>query len=217
MIIGRCVLTPGTGKCKSGTVMELKFIDGVSRAFFFSWYYQWRGVHRAEQLPFTIWKRYNKTQLDPVALYGLEEAVLWGDIDRWDYSTDPNGSPPPYTEYTGLSLKHTFILFFILTGAQLLLSLFVKKLTSEEFCTKGNFLNKFLHLLLSLNLASPFEDWDQGKFSVQDYKERHKKTNREMACSLSVNIFFSFVMLFPLWYSGNQLHFGFVTTIWSIF
>ena len=169
--------------------------------------------HRAEQLPFTIWKRYNKTQLDPVALYGLEEAVLWGDIDRWDYSTDPNGSPPPYTEYTGLSLKNTFILFFILTGAQLLLSLFVKKLTSEEFCTKGNFLNKFLHLLLSLNLASPFEDWDRGKFSVQEYRERHKKTNREMAWSLSVNIFFSFVMLFPLWYSGNQLHFGFVTTI----
>ena len=38
------------------------------------------------------------------------------------------------------------------------------------------------------------------------------KTNREMAYSLSVNIVFSFVMLVPLWYSGNQLYFGIVKT-----
>ena len=159
--------------------------------------------HRAEQLPFNIWKKYNLTQADKMHLYGLDETVLWGDIDRWDYSIDPSGSPPLFTEYTGLPLKHTFIVFITLTGAQLLVTYLVKMITSAKFLTKRNYLNKFLHLLISLNLASPFEDWDQGIFSVQEYRERHKKTNREMGWSLSVNIFFSSAMLLPLWYTGK--------------
>ena len=67
-----------------------------------------------------------------------------------------------------------------------------------------DFLNKFLHLTLSLNLPSPFEDWDQGRFSVKEYKLRHRQTNIEMAWCLFVNIFFSFVMLVPLWYTGTE-------------
>lgn len=159
--------------------------------------------HRAEQLPFTIWKRYNLTQADKIHLYGLDETVLWGDIDRWDFSIEPSGSPPSFTKYTGLPLKHTFFLFLALTGAQLLVLYLVKRITSAKFLTEGNYLNKLLHLLLSLNLASPYEDWDHGTFTVQEYIERHKKTNKEMTWSLIVNIFFSFAMLFPMWYAGN--------------
>merc|ERR1719350_940474 len=43
--------------------------------------------HRAEQKPFSIWQRYGKTQMDKIVLYGLNETVTWGEIDRWDYST----------------------------------------------------------------------------------------------------------------------------------
>ena len=74
--------------------------------------------------------------------------------------------------------------------------------TSKAFSVKNDILNKFLHLLLCLNIAYPFEDWDQGRFSVKQYKERHIKTNIEMAWCLSVNIFSSFLMLTPLWYTG---------------
>ena len=132
----------------------------------------------------------------------MTEKVIWGNLDRWDYSNNTDGIPPHYTEYTGLTLSWFFILFFILTGAQFLLILLVKVFFSTRFFQKGDYLNKFLHLLLSLNLASPFEDWDQGKFSVKEYKERHRKTSMEMAWSQSVNIAFSLIMMIPLMYSG---------------
>ena len=70
---------------------------------------------------------------------------------------------------------------------------------------KEDYLNKFIHLLLSLNIASPFEDWDQGKFSVNEYRQRHRQTNIEMAWSLTVNIVFSLVMMVPLWFTGRVL------------
>ena len=160
--------------------------------------------YKAEQKPFTIWQKYGKNQMDKIALYGLNETILWGDLDRWDYSNS-EGTPPSYSEYTGLTLKWTFFLFYILTGAQLLMTLLVKIFTSTAFFRRENFLNKFIHLLLSLNLASPYEDWDQGRFSVNEYKQRQRQTNIEMAWSLTVNIVFSLVMMVPLWFTGRVL------------
>ena len=139
-----------------------------------------------------------------IFLYGLKETVTWGDLDRWDYSNITEGTPPHYSEYTGLSLKWTFGLFFLITAAQFITTLTVKIFTSKVFSRRENFLNKFLHLVLSLNLAFPFEDWDMGRFTVREYKERQKLTNTEMAWSLSVNIIFSLVMMVPLWYTGKK-------------
>ena len=163
--------------------------------------------YKAEQIPFYIWNRYNRTQDDRIVLYGLKETVLWGELDRWDYSTSTHpddGIPPPYSLYTGTSLSGTFLMFFILTGVQLSIVFLVKIFTSEQFSKRGDFLNKFLHLLLSLNLASPFEDWDQGKFSAEEYKKRHIQTNIEMAWSLSINNLFSLINLVPLFYTGTN-------------
>ena len=160
--------------------------------------------HKAEEIPFSIWRKYGKTQLDRIVLYGLEEQVRWGDLDRWDYSNSTEGTPPQYTEYTGLTLKWTFGLFFILTAAQFLTTLFVKIFTSDAFSRRENFLNKFLHLLLSLNIGCPFEDWDKGKFSISEYKDRQKLTKIEMGCSLAVNIIFSLAFMVPLWYTGKN-------------
>ena len=161
--------------------------------------------YRAEQVPFSIWQKYGKIQTDKIVLYGLEETVLWGDLDRWDYSNDAGGKHPHYTEYTGTSLGTTFILFIILTGAHFLSTIVIKLIYSRKFCTRGDFLNKFLHIVQSLNMAFPFEDWDQGKFTVKEYKERHHQTNIEMAWSLSINHLFSLVMLVPLWYTGYKI------------
>ena len=160
---------------------------------------------KAEQIPFTIWKRFNKTQNDPIVLYGLNETVLWGDLDRWDYTADPDGIigiPPGYLNYTGISLGTTFGLFFIIAGTQFLFHMLVKIVNTRKFSKKNNYLNKFLHLVQSLNIATPFEDWDQGKCSLKEYRKRHRHTNIEMAWSLSVNIVCSLVMLVPLWYTG---------------
>ena len=158
--------------------------------------------HKYELIPFSLWKKYGKTQMDKIVLYGLNETVKWGDLDRWDYSTITEGIPPPYAEYTGLTLKGTFGLFYLITAAQFVTTLIVKIYTSRKFCRRENFLNKLLHLILSLNMASPFEDWDMGRFIVREYKERQKQTNTEMAWSLSVNFIFSLAMMVPLWYTG---------------
>ena len=158
---------------------------------------------KAEQKPFGIWKKFGKTQEDKIALHGLEHFIPWKKLDRWDYSLGAQGTPPHYSLYTGTSLRTTFYLFFILSGLQLLLTLLVKIYTSRHFYKRGQFLNKFLHLLLSLNFASPFEDWDQGNSSVKEYKERHKQTNNEMLWSLAVNAVFSLLMLVPIWYTGE--------------
>ena len=155
--------------------------------------------YKAEQIPFSLWQKYGKTQMDKIILYGLNETIRWGDLDRWDYATSTH---PHYSEYTGLTLKWTFCLFFMITAIQFVFTLIVKINTSKKFSRRENYLNKFLHLLLSLNLASPFEDWDVGRFTVREYKERQKLTNIEMAWSLSVNIVFSLVMMVPLWYTG---------------
>ena len=137
----------------------------------------------------------------------VQGTVLWGDLDRWNHTntTYPEvGIPPPYSLFTGFSLQWAFILFFILTGAQILVTLLIKVYTSRKFSTRGDYMNKFIHLLLGLNIASPFEDWDQGRFSLKEYRERHRQTNIEMALSISVNIMFSMIMLCPLYYTGKR-------------
>ena len=96
------------------------------------------------------------------------------------------------------------MLFFILSGAQILVTLLVKVYTSRKFSTRGDYMNKLIHLLLGLNIASPFEDWDQGRFTVKEFRERHRQTNIEMAWSISVNIMFSMIMLCPLYYTGKR-------------
>ena len=160
---------------------------------------------KAEQIPFNIWNRYNRTQSDRIVLYGLKETVLWGELDRWDYSTDPDGIPPPYSIYTGISLEWSFISFFILSVVQFCAILIVKINTCKSFPKIEKFLDKFLHLLLNLNISSPYEDWDQGRFSVKEYKERHRETNNEMSWCLSINIFISWIMLVPLWFTGKRV------------
>ena len=159
--------------------------------------------YKAEQKPFGIWKKYGKNQEDKVALKGLTYFVPWKELDRWDYSTYAQGIPPHYSEYTGTTLKTTFYLFFILSLAQLLSILLIKVYTSKKYVQeKGNFLNKILHLFLSLNFSSPYEDWDQGSFSVKEYRERHRQINKEMYFCIAVNIAFSMIMLLPIWYTG---------------
>ena len=164
--------------------------------------------HQMEQKPFSIWQKHGKSQKDNVVLYGLTETVTWGELDRWSYSsTGSDPVPPHYSEYTGLTLKESFNLLVYLTGMNFLFLLITKLLTSRAFCQRGDYLNKFLHILLNLNLAFPFEDWDQGKFTVKEYKGRHRRTNIEMAWSLSVNIIFSLIKLLPLMYTGKKDYF----------
>merc|ERR1712079_768708 len=85
---------------------------------------------------------------DTIELRGLNQSVLWSELDRWNY-TDV-ATPPPYSLYTFLTLKEAFQVFLVIMGAHTLLMLIVKMATSSQFRTKTNLVGKFIHVIQNL-------------------------------------------------------------------
>ena len=92
---------------------------------------------------------------DKIELRGLNKTVLWGELDRWDYSNPdvPSGTPPPYTLYTFLTLGEAFQVFLVIMGVHTLAMLIAKIASSREFRTKSNMLGKFIHVIQNLRRA----------------------------------------------------------------
>ena len=88
-------------------------------------------------------------------------------------------------------------------GIHTLAMVIVKIATSEEFRKRENLMKKFLHVIQNLSLETPYQDWDEGNYNVVEYKRRFRRTNIEMACCLSINIVVSWVMIIPVWYTGE--------------
>ena len=151
-------------------------------------------------------KQYNQNSSDKIELRGLRETVLWGELDRWDYTDpqEPGGTPPPYSIYTFLTLGQSFTMFLILMGLHTLAMLVVKIATSEEFRKKENFTIKCLHVIQNLSMATPYQDWDEGVFTIPQYRERFRRTNIEMLWCLIVNIVVSLIMIIPLCFTGDK-------------
>ena len=158
---------------------------------------------QAEQIPYSIRKNYpSKINYDDkIAAYNMSETVYWRQLDRWNFTDLQNPQPPCYTEYTGLSLKdssYVFLYFMIYQYAALIL---VKLFTSEDFKKRERFFEKFLHVLLNMNLAFPYTDWDIGDYSIEHFKQRYRKVNKEMAWCMTINISVSCLMTLPLIYT----------------
>ena len=169
----------------------------------FSLLHHWRW----EQIPYRIRLDYIKkgftiTPEDKIGLYGLNETVYWSQLDRWDYSGE-EPAPPPYSIYTLLSLKDTFLAGAALLAIHFLVLLITKILTSAEFRRRGHYTNKFLHLIENINYATPYTDWDEGdSTTILEYKQRFRATVKEMAATLIVNSIITLIMMVPLWFTG---------------
>ena len=174
----------------------------------FSILHHWRW----EQIPFSTRLEYAKrpenviSSEDKISLYGLNETIYWTELDHWDYSMPQDPTPPPYSLYTLFSLQTTFIAGAALLAVQFLIITVIKILTSTEFRRKDHYVNKFIHVLLNLNYAIPYADWDMGNHTIQEFRARFKATCKEMAATLSVNILITLMMLVPLWYTGQKRH-----------
>ena len=164
----------------------------------FSMLYHWH----AEQYPFTIRNKYDPLPIDQIELFNMTVGP-WSDLDRWKYELPDEPSPPSYREYTGFDLKHTFIMFFIIMFLHCVVMTIVKYLTSKEFKEKGAHYEKMIHVLKSINIAFPYVDWDEGMFTIEEFRIRFRNTEVEMFCSFAVNIMFSLIMMVPIWYTGN--------------
>ena len=163
---------------------------------------------QAEKIPYRIRLDYARSlgPNDQIKLYGLKETHLWSQLDRWNFTNPDKPNPPPYSAYTGLSLEQSFLVFMVITVTQFLALGIAKILTSEEFGAKGNFFDKFLHLIQSLSISKPYRDWDTGIHSVEEYKRRYTNTVTEMRAAFLVNGIFSCMMMCPFWYTGTNCH-----------
>ena len=159
---------------------------------------------RWEQFPFKARLEYAKKGFinpdDKINLYGLNETIYWSQLDRWDHT---RSEPPTYSIYTILSLQNTFIAMIVLSIIQSLAIIAVKICTSEDFRKEHHLINKGIHVLENLNFASPFKDWDDGDYSIQEFRGRAKAVRKEMIGSLAINFISTMLMLVPLWYTGK--------------
>ena len=112
-------------------------------------------------------------------------------------------TPPPYSTYTLLSLKHTFFAAAALLVLHILTIIVVKILTSPEFRGRGHYTNKMIHALESTNFATPYADWDEGDHTIQEFRDRFSATCKEMIATFSVNIIVTGIMMIPLWHTGD--------------
>ena len=63
--------------------------------------------------------------------------------------------------------------------------------------------NKVIHVLQCANFPFPYEDWDEGFFSIEEYRRRYKRVEREMLVSSLVTSGFSILTLIPIWFMGK--------------
>ena len=206
---GFCNLTTKIMIFLWGTFATLRRILSIIAMFIpslglFSILHHWRW----EQIPFRVRLEYAKRGFiiksdDKISLYGLNETIYWKELDRWDHSDPLDPAPPPYSVYTLFSLQTTFIAGAALMALQFLLISIMKILTSPEFRRKGHHVNKFIHVLLNLNYTTPFSDWDEGIYTIQEFSMRFRATCREMIATFFINILCTLIMLVPLWYTGQ--------------
>ena len=93
--------------------------------------------------------------------------------------------------------------FFGLFLLHSLATVVTKLITSEEFRKGGIRFQKVIHIITCTNIPTMFRDWDIGDASVEEHRNRYKKTEIEMGCLLLVNTVFSLMYLGPLWYTGQ--------------
>ena len=177
--------------------------------------------HLAEQLPYSA--RLDQARAgtmapdDLIALNGLTENIKWSELDRWDYTNPEQPEAPSYSLYTGLSLKHTFVAFFVVMLLQFLILFMFKMLVSKQF-RKATILNRTVHVLETINIPVPFRDWDHDdeeeeeertqddlKARIEEYKRRYTRVEREMIGLYIINTAFMAIMMVPLWYTGTAV------------
>ena len=156
----------------------------------------------AEQYTFTMRSNYHPHPNDQIQLFNMTRKIFWKEFDRTTYEFPNEPAPPFYTHYTGFSLKYSVAVFFMLMVFKIIAITLVKYFSSAEFREYENHYNKMMHVLQCFNFPFPYVDWDEGMFSIDEYKKRFRKTEMEMALSFAVTSFFSVVMMLPIWYTG---------------
>ena len=160
-----------------------------------------------EQVPFNIRKEHTKSILseDKISLFGLKKTVFWSELDRWKYADSKTPTPPNYTTYTFMTLQETFFALIVLSIAQFIALYLVKICISKDFREENLLTNRFLHVIENINFSSPFRDWDDGDYSIQQFKKRANSVRKEMIWTQTINFLTTILMVVPLCYTGKNV------------
>ena len=126
--------------------------------------------------------------------------VKWSDIDRWNVNEAPS-----YELYTIFSIRIYFFAFIALHVLQFAIILIMKLKISKPF-RQLNFLEKFIHLIESLNIPGCVEEWDTQKGNATDHYHRMKSNKTEGLIVISINGIFNLLFLTPLGILGTIIY-----------
>ena len=141
---------------------------------------------------------------DIIELNNMSRNVSWSSLDKWIYNTThPDESQPPhYSLYTCLALGQTFIVFLVMMTLQLMAITVVKIKTVRR---QEHWFNMLVHILENLNIPFPYKDWDtEDTLTVDEFKQRLREVNIEMAWTFVLNNVFSVLMFCPFWWTGMR-------------
>ena len=155
---------------------------------------------KAEQIPFGAAQSVRSTSR--VDLFNETEELLWRDINRWNTDNPEHPIPPSYTLYTGMTLGTTFKGFLLILTMHFISVLIVKICTGKSYVKETPF-NWLVDVLESMNVPSPFRDWDTYKGTVEEHRRRYAMVSTEMMCLYGVTLTFTMIMLIPLWWTGK--------------
>ena len=102
---------------------------------------------------------------------------------------------------TGMTLETTFQVFLLILTLHFFSVLMVKICTVKSYVMEAPF-NWLVDVLESMNVPSPFRDWDIYKGSVAEHRRRYAMVSTEMMCLYGVTFTFTMIMLIPLWWTG---------------
>ena len=134
-------------------------------------------------------------------------------MSRWQYKLlslccleQKQPVPPDYSIYTLLTFEETIIAGLLLFIIHFVFIMALKILTSSELRKKRHFVFKIIHGMENHNYATPYSDWDEGVFSIKEFRARFRASRREMAATFCLNIIFTAAMIMPLSYTGIWLY-----------
>ncbi len=86
----------------------------------------------------------------------------------------------------------------------------VKRKVCPVSFQKTSLLEKLVHALENINVICPWEDWSNDSANstttcVGDHKSKMKAVKLELYMTSAVNLFWHFVMLFPIFWTGNKI------------
>ena len=129
-------------------------------------------------------------------------SIKWADITHVNYSNQTNPTPPPYSLYTGLTSKQSFIAFVSIWLLQII-CIWIKNSCSSTSFTTLSYFDQMLHSFQSVIAPTPAVDWASGPGNCSDHYTRMKRALREVVSTLLINFFFQVIHLIPIIYLGK--------------